>query len=146
MPCVSSSDCLSSPLLFPSSLLFPWTRHTHTHTHTHINTGNTSTHVYTITGLIQRHKHIQGTQVFQELKAPCPALLEMVSGGTMSCPGSSLSTSSLSISIFSEGSLKKFQCSRCGCVETPIGGCVNPQKIPKSAHRFTGTLDRTPLQ
>ena len=29
---------------------------THTHTHTHINTGDTSTHVYTIIGLIQRHK------------------------------------------------------------------------------------------
>ena len=77
---------------------------THTHTHTHINTGNTSLHVYTITGLIQRHKRVQGTRVFQELKTPCPALLETASVGTMSCPWSSLSTSSLSTS---EGSLKQ---------------------------------------
>ena len=102
MPCVSSSGCLASPLLLPSSLLFPWTRLTHTHTH--INTGDTSIHVYTITGLIQRHKRVQGTRVFQELKTPCPALLETASVGTMSCPWSSLSTSSLSTS---EGSLKQ---------------------------------------
>ena len=38
--------------------------------HTHINKGDTSIHVYTLTGLIQRHKHKQGTQVFQELKMP----------------------------------------------------------------------------
>jgi len=33
----------------------------------------------------------------------------------------------------------------CDCGETPIGGCVNSQKIPRSAHRCTGTLDRTPF-
>ena len=111
--------------------------HRHTHTHTHTHTADTSTcmytHTYSAWGTNTNKEH----RCFRRLTGPSPAMSEMVTVGTMSCPWDSLSTFPELFYIFPR---QLEAASSAACVVVVRRRVVNVEIHRRSQSQHTGAL------